>query len=104
VDYLFVEYKYNTSRQSMANDGLQGSMGWINGGNRIENAVGKGLAQNVDLAARSGRTETSLIQTLPDGRTDVKLLDTNGKSIPVTQSRLDLVQRISGNLSKGIQP
>jgi len=38
------------------------------------------------------------------GRTETKLLDANGKSIPITQSRLDLVQRISGNPNKGIQP
>ena len=104
VDYLFVEYKYNTSRQSMTNDGLQGSTGWVTGGNRIENAVGPQLAQSVQNSVTSGRTETLLIQTLPDGRTNVKLLDVNGKSIPITQSKLDLVQRITNNLNKGIKP
>ena len=104
VDYLFVEYKYNTSKQGTTNDGLQGSMGWIAGSNRIENAVGRDLAPSVRTAAQAGRTETLLIQTLPDGRTNVKLLDTNGKSIPITQSRLDLVQRISNNLNRGVQP
>lgn len=37
-------------------------------------------------------------------RTNVKLLDANGKSIPITQSRLELVQRITNNLNKGVQP
>jgi hypothetical protein len=104
VDYLFVEYKYNTSRQSMTNDGLQGSKPWVEGSQRIDKAVGDQLAPSVYQAARTGRTETLLIQTLPDGRTNVKLLDANGKSIPITQSKLDLVQRISSNLNKGIQP
>jgi hypothetical protein len=45
-----------------------------------------------------------LIQTLPDRRTNVKLLDLNGKSIPITQSKLDLVQRIANNLNKGVRP
>lgn len=104
VDYLFVEYKYNTSRQGTTADGLQASMSWVTGSSRIDNAVGRELAPSVRASANSGRTETLLIQTLPDGRTNVKLLDVNGKSIPISQSRLDLVQRISSNLNKGIQP
>ena len=104
VDYLFVEYKYNTSTQGMTANGLQGSMSWVTGSKRIDNAVGSGLAPSVYQAARTGRTETLLIQTLTDGRTNVKLLDANGKSIPITQSRLELVQRITNNLNKGIAP
>ncbi|MDO9571255.1 MAG: DUF637 domain-containing protein [Hydrogenophaga sp.] len=104
VDFLFVEYKYNTSKQGMTNNGLQGSMGWVTGSNRIDKAVGDKLATSVYQAARTGRTETLLIQTLPDGRSNVKLLDVNGKSIHISQSKLDLVQRISSNLNKGIQP
>lgn len=103
VDFLFVEYKYNTSKQGMTNDGLQGSSDWVTGSNRIENAVGREIAPSVRVAQEAGRTETLLIQTLPDGRTNVKLLDVHGKSIPISQSRLDLVQRISSNLNKGIQ-
>ena len=88
----------------MTADGLQGSDSWVKGGNRIENAVGDQFGKNVRISANAGRTETLLIQTLSDGRTNVKLLDANGKSIPITQSKLDLVQRISSNLNKGIQP
>lgn len=98
-----MEYKYNTSPQGMTNDGKLGSMSWVTGSNRTEDAVGRELG-HVRIAANTGRTETLLIQPLPDGRTNVKLLDANGKTIPITQSRLDLVQRISSNLNKGIQP
>lgn len=71
---------------------------------RLDPVASRDLGKSVRAAADTGRTETLLIQTLPDGRTNVKLLDANGKSIPITQSRLDLVQRISSNLNKGIQP
>ena len=104
VDFLFVEYKYNMSRQGMTNDGLQGSSSWVTGSNRIENAVGDKIAPSIRVSHAAGRTETLLIQTLPDGRTNVKLLDSNGKSIPITQSKLDLVQSISSNLNRGIKP
>jgi hypothetical protein len=45
-----------------------------------------------------------VVQTLTDGRTNVKLLDINGKSIPITQSKLELIQRITNNLNKGVVP
>lgn len=79
-------------------------MSWVTGSERIDKAVGRDLSPSVYQAARTGRTETLLIQTLPDGRTNVKLLDANGKSIPITQSKLDLVQRIATNLNKGVMP
>jgi filamentous hemagglutinin len=44
------------------------------------------------------------VQTLPDGRSNVKLLGNDGKPVPLTQSKLDLVQRITNNLNKGILP
>ena len=88
----------------MTSDGLQGSMSWVTGSNRIDKAVGDQLAPSVRAAAETGRTETLLIQTLPDGRTNVKLLDMNGKPTDVTQSRLDLVQRIANDLNRGIRP
>jgi filamentous hemagglutinin len=104
VDFLFVEYKYNTSRQGVTGDGLQASMSWVTGSQRIENAVGREIAPIVRASANAGRTETLLIQTLPDGRTNVKLLDINGKSIHISQSKLELVERITGNLNRGIAP
>ena len=104
VDYLFVEYKYNTSKQGMTADGLQGSMDWITGSDRITKAVGDKLAPSIRTSAEKGRTETLLIQTLPDGRSNVKLLGSDGKPVPLTQSKLDLVQRITNNLNKGILP
>ena len=104
VDFLFVEYKYNTSRQGMTNDGLQASMGWVTGSDRIDRAVGDRLAPSVYQAARNGRTETLLVQTLPDGRTNVKLLDVSGKPVDIGQSCLDLVQRIANDLNRGIKP
>jgi len=104
VDFLFVEYKYNTSRQGKPSDGLQGSMSWVTGSDRIDKAVGREMAPSVRAAVETGRTETLLIQTLPDGRTNVKLLDVNGKPADITQSRLDLVQRIANDLNRGIRP
>jgi len=104
VDFLFVEYKYNTSRQGTTNDGLQAAMSWVTQSDRIDRAVGREMAPGVYQAARSGRTETILIQTLPDGRTNVKLLDVSGKPVDIGQSRLDLVQRIANDLNRGIKP
>lgn len=35
MDYVVVEYKFNTAKQGMTNDGLQASQGWIMGGDRL---------------------------------------------------------------------
>lgn len=103
--YVFVENKYNTSKQGGTNDGLQGSEGWLLGSNRIENVVGKDVATNVENAVRNGRTDTLLIRTLPDGRTEIKLLDASGKPQPFSNSSINLLGRLDRlNQSKGVQP
>ena len=101
--YVFVENKYNKSRQGNSKDGLQGSGSWLLGSDRIKNVVGDEVAPDVRAAIRAGRTDSLLIRTLPDGRTQVKLLDARGKPQPLSNANIDLVNRIA-NMNRGTQP
>jgi filamentous hemagglutinin len=88
VDFVFIENKYNTSKQGTPKDGLQGSENWILGSGRLENAVGNRAAADIEAAVRSGRTETWLVRTLPDGRVQIKVLDSAGNPKLVSQSKI----------------
>lgn len=95
VDYVVVEYKFvgsNTGKGStnLGNtlDGKQGSEGWIAGSGRLEKAVGDDVAVSVDNAMKSGRMETWVVTTRPDGSTVVEVLDSMGKPKSVDTSNI----------------
>ncbi|HHV49774.1 MAG TPA: hypothetical protein GXX56_12590, partial [Rhodocyclaceae bacterium] len=108
VDYVFIEYKFvgtdaKTGAQALGktNDGLQGSQSWLGGSNRIENAVGtKAEADRVRDAVDSGRIESWVVTTRPDGSTLVQVLDAQGKPKPTDTSKIIL----SGVSLSGAKP
>jgi hypothetical protein len=97
VDYVIIEYKFvgnhstnGSSRLGDTADGRQGSESWIGGGSRIENAVG-GLndeALNVRNALESGRVESWVVTTRPDGSTAIQVLDGVGRPKPIDTSSI----------------
>jgi|GEM_PF-2298804 len=89
VDYVIVEYKFNTAKQGMTNDGLQASQSWITGSNRLVNSVGT-EADNVLKAIENGRTETWLVNVMPDGSSKIKVLDQFGKPKNIDTSKIIL--------------
>lgn len=96
MDYVFVEYKFvgtdtgkGSSNLGKTRDGRQGSEGWIMGSNRIERAVGdKAVAKNIAEATKSGRYESWVIATRPNGSTFVEVLDAMGRPKPLETSRI----------------
>jgi hypothetical protein len=109
VDYVVIEYKFvsdyaKTGAQVLKStaNGMQGSQSWITGSGRIEKAVGNNIAlsDDVQLAAKTGRIETWVVTTRPDGSTFVQVLDAAAKAKPIDTSKIILPSR---NLS-GAQP
>jgi filamentous hemagglutinin len=104
VDYVVVEYKFvgqdgKTGAQVLSTpaDGKQGSNGWISGSGRIEKAVGDTNAPAVYDAIRSGRFESWVVTTRPDGSTFTQVLDAAGRPKPIDTSKIILPNRnISG--------
>ncbi|WP_323004098.1 DUF6862 domain-containing protein [Denitromonas sp.] len=96
VDYVVIEYKFvgsNTGKGSWRldktpADGPQGSESWTLGSGRVEKAVGEHHAPDVRRAIDSGRVETWVISTRPDGSTILEVLDALGKPKPVEASKL----------------
>jgi hypothetical protein len=75
-EYFIVESKYHgTSKLKNTNDGPQMSDDWINGSNRLNNAVGDDLAEKI----RDKGYKRILSEITPDGKIEYKLLDINGK-------------------------
>ena len=72
----------------MTNDGRQGSEPWIQGSGRLEAAVGRETAMDVESAIRSNRFESWVVTIRPDGSTEVQVLNAAGKPKPVNTSRL----------------
>lgn len=90
MDYVIVEYKFNTAKQGMTNDGLQASQSWITGGNRLEKAVGGSESIKVKNAFENDRAEVWLINVMPDGSSIVKVLDNAGKPKNIDTSKIIL--------------
>ena len=92
VDYVFVEYKFGSSKLGTTADGLQMSDGWLqgttSGKNRIAESLGKVEAGAVQDAVRQGRIEKWLVHTDPFGNVTVGLVDRNGKFIPQPISKV----------------
>lgn len=93
VDYVIVEYKFETSRLKPTLDGMQGSDSWstgaVTGTNRIMNAVGdENVAESIARSINSGRVERWVVNTDRYGNVAIGLLDKNGKFIPRPRSRL----------------
>jgi len=75
---------FNKSGLGDTLDGKQGSTSWITGSDRIEKAVSLENAPSVRRAVETGRTETWVVRTMPDGSTKVQVLDTLGNVKPAT--------------------
>jgi Spy/CpxP family protein refolding chaperone len=97
VDYVVIEYKFVGQDSKMGaqvlgntNDGLQGSLGWIGGSNRIEKAVGGSTKEALQIrdAIEAGRAESWVVTTRPDGSTSVQVLDAMGKPKPTDTSKI----------------
>lgn len=95
VDYVHIEYKFvgdpkktGASRLKNTDDGLQGSESWMQGSNRLENAVGRETAQDINRAIDAGRIESWVITVRPNGATEVQVLNAAGKPKPVGSSKL----------------
>jgi len=99
VDYVVIEYKFDTSRQGLTKDGLQGAENWILGSGRLEKAVGLNQARDIRASIKSECTETWLVRTLADGSTEIKVLDSAGKPKNIDTSKILLPGR-TGNGAK----
>ena len=75
--YIIVESKYGTSGLSLTQDGRQMSDKWINRNQRLINAVGDDLADEIFETGYS----RVLARVQPDGSVTYSLLDTNGYAI-----------------------
>ena len=69
--YIIGEAKYGSSKQGSTKDGMQMSDTWINGSNRLVNAVGKDVADDI-LLEGYGRI---LVNITSDGKVIIKNLD-----------------------------
>lgn len=68
--YIVGEAKYNTSKLGTTADGLQMSTDWINGSNRLENAVG---SDTVEAIKQTGYGR-EVVRVMPDGSIKVTIL------------------------------
>ena len=100
VDYVAIEYKFvgqdgKTGAQvlSVPADGRQGSTSWIKGAERIPRAVGDEAAISVENSIKSGRFESWVVTTRPDGSTLVQVLDAAGRPKPIDTSKIILPPR-----------
>lgn len=69
--YIIGEAKYGSSKLGSTRDGMQMSDTWINGSDRLVNAVGKDMADDIFLEGY-GKT---LVNIAPDGTIKVTSLD-----------------------------
>ena len=96
VDYLFVEYKFGSSKLKPTKDGLQMSDDWLQGTttnyDRILESVGgnERTANSINKALEAGRVEKWLVHTDPFGNVTVGVLEKSGKFVadPVATSKL----------------
>ncbi len=75
--YIIGEAKYGTSKLGNTLDGKQMSDGWVNGSDRLSNAVGKGKAREII----SDGFSKELVHIAPDGTVTKSLLDESGNII-----------------------
>jgi hypothetical protein len=106
VDYVVIEYKFvgsnakGSSQLGSTVDGLQGSVGWIAGGNRLEKAVGStAQAEKVRDAVDAGRIETWVVTTRANGATDLEVLNHLGKPKAIDTSKI-VLPKLSVNGAK----
>ncbi len=94
VDYVIVEYKYDTSKLKKTDDGLQMSDDWLSGVNtgfnRMREAVSNDRVLSADIqnALDSNRVEKWLVHTDPYGNVTVGILDKNGKFVIQPDSKI----------------
>lgn len=75
--YIIAEAKYGTSKLGKTLDGKQMSDSWINGSGRLEDAVGKDVADDILLEGYERR----LVHIEVDGKIISKLIDSLGNII-----------------------
>jgi filamentous hemagglutinin len=95
ADYVIVEYKFGTSTLGKTADGLQMSDGWVQGSDRILNAVGGNTSEALKIsdAIASGRVEKWVVHTDPSGGTSVWVVDSAGK---IVQADSTLASKVIG--------
>lgn len=69
--YIIGEAKFGTAKLTKTRDGVQMSDSWINGSDRLVNAVGKNVADDILLEGYEKR----LVQITSDGEINITILD-----------------------------
>ncbi|WP_422491638.1 hypothetical protein, partial [Endozoicomonas sp. ALE010] len=89
VDFVIIEYKFNTAKLKKTNDGKQMSDSWLNGENTGYNRVlesvngNRQMASDIRIAMDSGRVEKWVVRTFPDGTSHVEVLNKNAKNMGI---------------------
>jgi len=103
VDYVIVEHKFvgdynkpGSSSLGSTTDGKQGADSWVLGSDRLEKSVGREIAPEIRRSFDSGRTETWVVTTRPDGSTEIQVLDSLGKPKPIDTSGILPKTNLSG--------
>jgi filamentous hemagglutinin len=108
VDYVVIEYKFvgnnktpGSQRLGNTADGRQGAESWTLGSGRLDQAVGRENALIIGDAIKSGRVESWVVTTRPNGSTEVEVLDAAGRVKPMDTS--SILRNLSAPLN-GAQP
>jgi filamentous hemagglutinin len=94
VDYVVVEYKFNTSSLGSTADGAQMSDSWLRGDTtkyqRILESVQGDVASATAIRSSmdAGRVEKWVVRTMPDGSTKITVLDAVGQVKNVDTSKI----------------
>lgn len=84
--YIIGEAKYGSSKLGSTKDGMQMSDTWINGSNRLVNAVGKDVADDI-LLEGYGRI---LVNITSDGKVIIKKFGLRSKGIDMRDKIKDI--------------
>jgi filamentous hemagglutinin len=98
ADYVIVEYKFGTSTLGKTADGLQMSDGWVQGSDRILNAVGGNTfeALKISDAIAAGRVEKWVVHTDPAGGTSVWIADSTGRIVRADSALASAIIGVKG--------
>ncbi|MBC2285551.1 cytosolic protein [Listeria booriae] len=81
--YVIAEAKYGTSQLGKTKDGKQMSKAWVNGSERLENAVGPDIAKDIqrEQFLNPNNVQKSLVNIDKKGNVIENKLDVAGKQI-----------------------
>jgi filamentous hemagglutinin len=94
VDYVVIEYKFDTSALGKTADGKQMSDSWLSGNatgyNRILESVNDDIAvaNKISKAMNEGRVEKWVVRTKVDGSTEIRVVDASGNYKNIDHSKI----------------